>query len=79
MNEGTLGLLAGTHKLDFSQEWEVEELPLSFIDVVDNLEIFTNKFQVGDFVIFDIRTIHGSFMNLNPRFRLSTDTRWIIV
>lgn len=35
------------------------------------------NFEEGDFVLFNNKTVHGSFVNKMDSFRVSVDTRWV--
>lgn len=55
-----------------------EELPDEYLEkkLASQVEWLSTDFQIGDLIIFDIKLIHASTLNLSPYFRLSIDTRW---
>mgnify|MGYP003578751065 CR=1 FL=1 len=76
IKEGTLGLCQGnlniennnkfytvdSFKLDYDgEDLGDQELPKSFLDIVDESSWLYSDYKMGDIVIFDIRTIHASF------------------
>ena len=58
------------------KEEEQIELPKGYAARASTLPWVTTDVQVGDVIIFDIRTIHASTANEGNTYRLSMDTRW---
>ena len=58
------------------KEEEKAELPKGYAACADTLPWVTTDVQVGDVIIFDIRTVHASTANEGNVYRLSMDTRW---
>jgi len=62
IKEGTLGLCQDSFKLDYEgEDVDDQELPKAFLDMVDESSWLYSDYNMGDIVIFDIRTIHASF------------------
>jgi ectoine hydroxylase-related dioxygenase (phytanoyl-CoA dioxygenase family) len=72
----TLCICEGSHHLNMLHQQSGEELPSEF-NVQDSKWIWrTTNVNIGDCIIFDIRSVHASTKNQTNTYRLSMDTRW---
>ncbi|PRO65705.1 phytanoyl-CoA dioxygenase family protein [Alkalicoccus urumqiensis] len=87
--DGPLAISLGSHKLEKLKQtygrmdvdidhvetgWFTHE-PLEMVDRF-HTQWATTEFQMGDVLLFGMYTMHSSFNNESPRFRISADTRF---
>ena len=59
-----------------SGKQQVIEYSFLLVSIENHLFSFTLAFSAGDILIFTMRTIHMSSVNVTNKLRLSCDTRW---
>ena len=62
-------------KAGFSQHWDHDALQAAVPPRLRSTWV-SEDFQMGDVVVFGMRTLHMSTTNLKQDFRISCDTRW---
>lgn len=80
LRNGLLTMLRGSQYLpDYDESIGIKQLPKSFrTHLQDAPWHLTEKMNAGDMVLFDIRTIHSTTVNLFNNFRISADLRWCL-
>lgn len=76
--DGRLALIPGSHTLDGYENAVREDLlPRGFTKSFENAAVWQtpSRIDMGDIILFNLKTIHAATRNAGERFRLSLDTR----